>query len=92
MELGVDTFGDLTPDPQTGRTIGTGERYREILAAAKLAEDVGLDLFGVGEHHRLDLPISAPPVVMAAIAASTKRIRLVRCGHDPQHVRPGARL
>ena len=91
MELGVYTFGDLTPDPQTGRTIGAGERYREILAAAKLAEDVGLDVFGVGEHHRLDLPISSPPVVMAAIAGATKRIRLasavtILSTSDPVHV------
>jgi alkanesulfonate monooxygenase SsuD/methylene tetrahydromethanopterin reductase-like flavin-dependent oxidoreductase (luciferase family) len=91
MELGVYTFGDLTPDPETGRTISAGERYREILAAAKFAEDVGLDVFAIGEHHRLDLPISSPPVVMAAIAGATKRIRLasavtILSTSDPVHV------
>jgi alkanesulfonate monooxygenase SsuD/methylene tetrahydromethanopterin reductase-like flavin-dependent oxidoreductase (luciferase family) len=76
MELGIYTFGDITPDPNTGRAIGVSQRYAEVLAAAKLADEAGLDVFGVGEHHRLDLPISSPAAVMAAIAAGTKRIRL----------------
>ena len=76
MELGIYTFGDITADPATGRAIGTAQRYAEILAAAKLADEAGLHVFGVGEHHRLDLPISSPAVVMAAIAGATKRIRL----------------
>jgi len=76
LEIGVYTFGDLTPDPATGRTISPEQRYAEILAAARLADEAGLAIFGVGEHHRLDLPISSPAVVMAAIAAQTKRIRV----------------
>lgn len=76
MEIGIYTFGDITPDWRTGQAIGVEQRYREILAAAKLADDVGLDVFGVGEHHRLDLAISSPAVTMAAIAAVTNRIRL----------------
>ena len=76
MELGLYTFGDITPDPGTGRAIPVQQRYAEILAAAKLADEAGLDVFGVGEHHRLDLPISSPAAVMAAVAAGTKRIRL----------------
>src|SRR5499427_3164652 len=76
MELGIYTFGDITPDPNTGRAISTAQRYAEILAAAKLADEAGLHVFGVREHHRLDLPISSPAVVMAAIAGGTKRIRL----------------
>ena len=76
MELGIYTFGDITPDPNSGRTISTAQRYAEILAAAKLADETGLHVFGVGEHHRLDLPISSPAVVMAAIAGGTRRIRL----------------
>lgn len=76
MELGIYTFGDITPDPTTGRAISTSQRYAEVLAAAKLADEAGLDVFGIGEHHRLDLPIASPAVVMAAIAAATKRIRL----------------
>jgi probable LLM family oxidoreductase len=76
MELGLYTFGDITPDPSTGRAITVPQRYAEVLAAAKLADEAGLDVFGLGEHHRLDLPISSPAAVMAAIAAATKRIRL----------------
>jgi alkanesulfonate monooxygenase SsuD/methylene tetrahydromethanopterin reductase-like flavin-dependent oxidoreductase (luciferase family) len=76
MELGIYTFGDITPDPSSGRTISTAQRYAEILAAAKLADETGLHVFGVGEHHRLDLPISSPAVIMAAIAGGTKRIRV----------------
>jgi alkanesulfonate monooxygenase SsuD/methylene tetrahydromethanopterin reductase-like flavin-dependent oxidoreductase (luciferase family) len=76
MELGIYTFGDITPDPNTGRTISIRQRYAEILAAAKLADQAGLDVFGVGEHHRLDIPISSPAAIMAAIAGTTKRIRL----------------
>ena len=76
MELGLYTFGDITADPQTGRTVTVSERYAEIVAAAKLADEAGLAVFGVGEHHRLDVAIASPAVVMAAIAGVTKRIRL----------------
>ena len=76
MELGIYTFGDITPDPNTGRAISISQRYAEILDASKLADDAGIDVFGVGEHHRLDIPISSPAVIMAAIAGRTKRIRL----------------
>ena len=76
MEIGIYTFGDITPDWKTGRAIGVAQRYEEILAAAKLADEAGLAVFGVGEHHRLDLPIASPAVVMAAVGAVTKRIRL----------------
>jgi probable LLM family oxidoreductase len=76
MELGIYTFGDLTPDPNTGRALSASQRLAEILAAAALADQAGLDVFGVGEHHRLDIPISSPAVIMAALAVGTKRIRL----------------
>jgi alkanesulfonate monooxygenase SsuD/methylene tetrahydromethanopterin reductase-like flavin-dependent oxidoreductase (luciferase family) len=76
MELGLYTFGDITPDPASGRAIPVAQRYAEILAAAKLADEAGLDVFGIGEHHRLDIPIASPAPVMAGIAAATKRIRL----------------
>lgn len=76
MELGLYTFADLTPDPGTGSTLSARERYAEILAAAKLADEAGLDLFAVGEHHRLDMAISSPAVVLAAIGAVAPRIRL----------------
>jgi probable LLM family oxidoreductase len=76
FELGLYTFGDLTPNGQTGKTISAQQRLTEILAAAKLADASGLDVFAVGEHHRLDMAISATAVVLAAMATTTQRIRL----------------
>jgi len=76
VELGLYSFGELTPNVRTGRAVNAQQRLREILAAAKLADEVGLDVFAVGEHHRLDMAVSATAVVLAAIAAQTRRIRL----------------
>ncbi|MBP1155557.1 MULTISPECIES: LLM class flavin-dependent oxidoreductase [unclassified Paenibacillus] len=76
FEFGIYTFGDLFADPQTGQTISARQRLEEIVAAAKLADEAGLDVFGFGEHHRLDFAASSTPVVLAAIAQVTKRIRL----------------
>ena len=76
MELGIYTFAETTPDPATGHTIGAAERLRDLLEEIELADQVGLDVFGVGEHHRPDFAVSAPAVVLAAAAARTRRIRL----------------
>jgi probable LLM family oxidoreductase len=76
FELGLYTFGDLMPEAQAGKAVSAQQRLAEILAAAKLADVSGLDVFAVGEHHRLDMAVSATPVVLAAIAAVTERIRL----------------
>ncbi|WP_040205946.1 LLM class flavin-dependent oxidoreductase [Neobacillus jeddahensis] len=76
IEIGLYTLGDMEPDPHTGKAIGAYQRTKEIIEAAKLADEAGLDVFGVGEHHRLDYATSAPPVVLAAIAQATKRIKL----------------
>lgn len=76
LEIGLYTLGDIGADPQTGQTISARQRLREILEAAKLADEAGLDVFGVGEHHRLDYAVSAIPVVLAAISQTTKRIKL----------------
>jgi probable LLM family oxidoreductase len=76
MELGLATFGDIAPDIETGRTISSGERLRNLLEEIELADQVGLDVFGVGEHHRPDYAVSAPAAVLAAAAARTKKIRL----------------
>jgi len=76
IEIGLYTFGDLFPHPQTHRAISPQQRLQEILAAAKLADEAGIDVFGIGEHHRLDFAVSATPVVLAAIAQATQRIRL----------------
>ena len=76
IEIGVYTLGDIGLDPHTGKTISASQRIKEIIEAAKLADEAGLDVFGVGEHHRLDYAVSATPVVLAAIAQVTKRIKL----------------
>jgi probable LLM family oxidoreductase len=76
MEIGIYSLADLYPDPQTGKTIGAKQRVEEIIKAAKLADEVGLDVFGVGEHHRLDYAVSSPPVILSAISQITKKIKL----------------
>jgi probable LLM family oxidoreductase len=76
MELGIYTFAELTPDPETGRTISPAERLRNLVEEMELADQVGLDVFGVGEHHRPDFAVSSPAVVLAAGAERTSRIRL----------------
>src|ERR1019366_8838482 len=76
MELGVYSFGDTHRDPRTGRMVGAHQRLRELIAEIELADQVGLDIFGIGEHHRPDFAVSAPAVVLAAAAERTKRIRL----------------
>ena len=76
MELGIYTFAELTPDPATGRTVSPAERLRDLLEEIELADQVGLDVFGVGEHHRPDFAVSTPAVVLAAAAERTRRIRL----------------
>src|SRR5438445_13252155 len=76
MEIGVYTFAEVTPDPETGRTVTPEQRLRDLLEEIELADRVGLDVFGVGEHHRPDFAVSAPAVVLAAAAERTNRIRL----------------
>ena len=76
MEIGLTTFAETFPDPATGDVISHGERLRQVLAEVELAEKVGLDVYGIGEHHRADFASSAPAVVMAAAAGRTERIRL----------------
>jgi probable LLM family oxidoreductase len=76
VEIGVYTFAEMTPDPVTGRTIDAQQRLRNLVEEARLADQVGLDVYGVGEHHRAEFAVSAPAVVLAAVAARTERIRL----------------
>ncbi len=76
MELGIYTFAERTPDPATGETISAQERLRDLMEEIELADQVGLDVFGVGEHHRPDFAVSAPAVVLGAAAARTQDIRL----------------
>lgn len=76
MELGIYTFVDLTADPETGKKISPAERYQNLMEEVQLADQLGLDVFGIGEHHRPDLIASAPAVVLAAACQRTKNIRL----------------
>ena len=76
MEIGLYTFAETALDPRTGTMVGAEQRLRDLLEEIELADQVGLDIFGVGEHHRPDFAVSAPAVVLAAAAARTKRIRL----------------
>jgi probable LLM family oxidoreductase len=75
LELGLDTFGDVTVDADGGR-LTEAEVIRNVIEEAVLADQVGADFIGVGEHHRDDFAISAPEVTLAAIAGRTERIRL----------------
>ncbi|GIN91649.1 luciferase [Siminovitchia terrae] len=76
MEIGITTFVETTPDPETGKIISHAERLREVVEEIVLADEVGLDVFGVGEHHRKDFAASSPAILLAAAAPQTKRIRL----------------
>ncbi len=75
LELGLDTFGDVTED-EAGAAKSAGQVIRDVIDEAVLADQLGVDFFGLGEHHREDFAVSAPEVVLAAIAAKTTRLRL----------------
>jgi probable LLM family oxidoreductase len=76
MQLGIYTFGETRVDADTGRPLNAGQRLRDQVEEIELADQVGLDVFGLGEHHRPDYAISAPAVVLAAAIPRTKRIIL----------------
>ncbi len=76
MEIGLYSFGETRFDARTGRQLEAGERLAHLVEEIRLADAVGLDVFGVGEHHRPDYAVSTPAVVLAAAAARTERIRL----------------
>ncbi|MCX7986829.1 MAG: LLM class flavin-dependent oxidoreductase [Bacteroidales bacterium] len=76
MEIGIFSFGDCTEEVGTGNKISPQERLRRLLEEIKLADEVGLDVFGIGEHHRQDFIIPSPAIVLAAAASITKKIRL----------------
>src|SRR6476661_4755043 len=85
MELGLGTFADLAPD------VSPQQRMEQLLEEAELADQLGLDVFAIGEHHRPDYAVSAPAVVLGAVAARTERIRLstavtVLSSEDPVRV------
>jgi probable LLM family oxidoreductase len=76
MELGISTFADIHPDGVSGKAINAHLRMQEVIAEAKLADETGLDVFALGEHHRPDFMISAPEVILAGVATVTKKLLL----------------
>lgn len=76
MELGLITFADLKPESLPGKAINVRQRIKELMEELQLADQLGLDIFGVGEHHRPDYAVSSPAVILGAAAMITKNIRL----------------
>jgi probable LLM family oxidoreductase len=76
MQIGLDSFVATTADPVTGAKVDPVLRLRNLLEEVEMADKVGLDVFGIGEHHREEFLDSAPVVLLAAAAARTKKIRL----------------
>jgi alkanesulfonate monooxygenase SsuD/methylene tetrahydromethanopterin reductase-like flavin-dependent oxidoreductase (luciferase family) len=91
MQFGAFTFVETRRDPRTGEPVDVDQTFADLLEQIELADRVGLDVFGLGEHHRADYAVSAPAVALAAAAARTKRIRLtstvtVLSSDDPARV------
>jgi alkanesulfonate monooxygenase SsuD/methylene tetrahydromethanopterin reductase-like flavin-dependent oxidoreductase (luciferase family) len=76
MEIGIDSFAAILPDPATGAPPSATERMTDLLQEVEVADAVGLDVFGIGEHHRAEFLDSAPAIILAAAAARSSRIRL----------------
>ncbi|HEV8574220.1 MAG TPA: LLM class flavin-dependent oxidoreductase, partial [Dehalococcoidia bacterium] len=76
MEIGITSFAETTPDPATGQAVDPATRLADLMEEVKLADEVGIEVFAVGEHHRPDFAVSSPAVVLGAAAVVTERIRL----------------
>jgi alkanesulfonate monooxygenase SsuD/methylene tetrahydromethanopterin reductase-like flavin-dependent oxidoreductase (luciferase family) len=76
VQIGIDSFAASIPDPLTGLALAPVQRMHHLLDEIALADQVGLDVFGIGEHHRPEFLDSAPPIILAAAATLTKKIRL----------------
>ena len=76
MQIGIYSFVENTPDPATGRVLSGQQRLRDLMEEIALADQAGLDVFGIGEHHRPDFLGSAPTVILGAAAERTRNIRL----------------
>lgn len=76
MDIGIDSFAAILPDLATGAPPSATDRMAELLDEVEVADRVGLDVFGIGEHHRAEFLDSAPAIILAAAAARTRRIRL----------------
>jgi alkanesulfonate monooxygenase SsuD/methylene tetrahydromethanopterin reductase-like flavin-dependent oxidoreductase (luciferase family) len=96
MQFGAYTFVETRRDPRTGEPVDVDKAFADVIEQIELADRVGLDVFGLGEHHRPDYAVSAPAVALAAAAARTKRIRLtsavtVLSSDDPVRIYQRAR-
>ncbi len=76
MELGIGMFGDLTFDKQTGKYQTASQKFQELIEQVKLADELGIDVFSLGEHHRKDYAVSSPEMVLSALSIVTKNIKL----------------
>lgn len=76
MEIGIDSFAAIFPDPVTGKLPSATDRMADLLEEVEIADRFGLDVFGIGEHHRAEFLDSAPAIILAAAAARTRQIRL----------------
>jgi len=76
MEIGIYTFGEMTVDLSTGMRITARERIRNLMEEIELADQAGLDIFAIGEHHRPDFAVSSPQIILAAAAERTTNIKL----------------
>ena len=91
IEFGLMTFADMAPEPVSGKGFNAHQRIQNLLEEIKLADELGIDVFGIGEHHRPDYAVSSPTTVLAAAAAITKNIKLssavtVLSSEDPVRV------
>ena len=91
LEFGLMTFADVAPETVSGKGINAHQRIQDLLEEIKLADKLGIDVFGIGEHHRPDYAVSSPTTVLAAAAAVTKNIKLssavtVLSSEDPVRV------
>ena len=96
MQIGIDSFAAAISDPATGLTLSPVERMHHLLEEIELADKVGLDVFGIGEHHRAEFLDSAPVVILSAAATRTENIRLtsavtVLSASDPVRIFSGVR-
>src|SRR6202166_3168553 len=76
MQIGIDSFGAVISDPATGLSLSPVQRMQNLLEEIELADQAGLDVFGIGEHHRAEFLDSAPAIILSAAASRTKNIRL----------------
>jgi|SRR5580658_2024247 hypothetical protein len=91
MQIGIDSFVAAVPDTLTGENLGPADRLSHLLEEIQSADRVGLDVFGIGEHHRAEFLDSAPETILAAAAVRTERIRLtsavtVLSANDPVRI------